>query len=151
MRGYFAIGIQNNKTPANLGTLWRTAHVLGAAFIFTIGTRYKHQPADVYRTPRHIPLYRYDTVDEFIAARPVDCPIVGVELRLESVPLPLVKHPTRAIYVLGPEDQSISPALRRHLDFIVDIPQPGMPEGCLNVAVAGSIVLYDRVAKANKE
>ena len=34
---FFGIGIQNGKTPENLGVLWRTAQNLGASFIFTIG------------------------------------------------------------------------------------------------------------------
>ena len=29
MRGYFGIGIENGKTVANIGTLWRSAHNLG--------------------------------------------------------------------------------------------------------------------------
>lgn len=38
--GYFGIGIESAKTPANVGGLWRSAHAFGAAFIFTIGARY---------------------------------------------------------------------------------------------------------------
>ena len=34
---FFGIGIQNGKTPENLGVLWRSAQNLGASFIFTIG------------------------------------------------------------------------------------------------------------------
>jgi len=40
---FFGIGIQNGKTPENLGVLWRTAQNLGASFIFTIGKRYANQ------------------------------------------------------------------------------------------------------------
>ena len=36
-QGYFGIGIQNGKTPENLGVLWRSAQNFGASFIFTIG------------------------------------------------------------------------------------------------------------------
>lgn len=46
MRGYFEIGIYNNKTPSNLGTLWRSAYQLGAAGIFVIGQRYPKQASD---------------------------------------------------------------------------------------------------------
>lgn len=34
MRGYFAIGIENTKDTFNVGSLWRTADLFGAAFIF---------------------------------------------------------------------------------------------------------------------
>ena len=43
---FFGIGIQNGKTPENLGVLWRTAQNLGASFIFTIGNRYASQACD---------------------------------------------------------------------------------------------------------
>ena len=33
-RGFFGIGVENLKTKANLGTLWRSAINLGADFIF---------------------------------------------------------------------------------------------------------------------
>lgn len=36
---YFGIGIQNGKTPENLGVLWCTAQNLGASFIFTINLK----------------------------------------------------------------------------------------------------------------
>jgi len=45
---YFGIGIQNGKTPENLGVLWRTAQNLGATFIFTIGNRYAKQACDTH-------------------------------------------------------------------------------------------------------
>ncbi len=34
--GYFGIGIIHGKNSENLGTLWRSASILGASFIFTI-------------------------------------------------------------------------------------------------------------------
>ena len=36
-RGYFGIGIEFSNNPLNLGTLWRSARIYGAAFIFTVG------------------------------------------------------------------------------------------------------------------
>lgn len=64
MRGYFGIGIINGKTPENLGTLWRSANLYGAAFIFTVGKRYKRQSSDTPNTPRHIPLFEYQSLDD---------------------------------------------------------------------------------------
>lgn len=40
-QGFFGIGIQNGKTPENLGALWRSAQNLGASYIFTNGNRYQ--------------------------------------------------------------------------------------------------------------
>jgi hypothetical protein len=45
-RGFFAVGVDQPKCEINIGTLWRTAHILGAAYLFTIGKRYRRQPSD---------------------------------------------------------------------------------------------------------
>ena len=42
-RGFFGIGIFHAKNEENIGTLWRSASILGADFIFTIGKPYRHQ------------------------------------------------------------------------------------------------------------
>ena len=41
MCGYCGIGIENGKAEVNLGTLWRSAHIFGAVFLFTVGRRYR--------------------------------------------------------------------------------------------------------------
>ena len=43
MRGYFEIGILNGQYSVNYGTLLRSAYQLGAAGIFFIGKKFKHQ------------------------------------------------------------------------------------------------------------
>ena len=64
--GFFGIGILNSESEENIGTLWRSAHILGAAFIFTIDKRYKKQSTDVTRSWTKIPLYHYENFEEFI-------------------------------------------------------------------------------------
>ena len=54
---FFGIGIQNGKTPENLGVLWRTAQNLGASFIFTIGKRYANQACDTHNAVKSLPYY----------------------------------------------------------------------------------------------
>ena len=61
MIGYYVIGIYHTKTECNVGTLYRSAYQLGAAFVFTIGRRYKKQASDTYNTTLHIPLYHYES------------------------------------------------------------------------------------------
>lgn len=39
--GFFGIGILNNVDELNIGTLWRSAYILGASFIFTVDRKYK--------------------------------------------------------------------------------------------------------------
>ena len=72
---------------------------------------------------------------------PQGCRLVGIELLDEAVELPSFRHPLRAAYVLGPERGSLSPAMLARCDYTVKIPTTF----CINVAMAGAIVMYDRV------
>ena len=141
-RGYFAVGICGGKTPENLGTLWRSASLYGAAFVFTVGKRYRAQACDTPNTPRHTPLFHFSDLDDLVQHLPHGCPLVGVELADGSQPLSDYRHPERAAYLLGAEDNGLSAAqiLRCHSLVQIEAARPYS----MNVAVAGSIVLYDR-------
>jgi tRNA G18 (ribose-2'-O)-methylase SpoU len=142
-RGYFGIGILNVKTTANIGTLWRSANILGASFIFVIGNRYKRQASDTMQTWRHIPLYHYDNFEEFYKSMPYDCQLIGIELNENSIPVSEFKHPERCVYLLGAEDSGLTNEAINKCHKLVQLPG----EYCLNVSVAGSIVLFDRINK----
>jgi tRNA G18 (ribose-2'-O)-methylase SpoU len=139
--GYFGIGILHAKTEVNVGTLWRSAAILGASFIFTIGRRYKKQASDTLEAWRHIPLFHYDTFDQFYENLPHDCQLIGVELDPTSVPVAEFKHPKRAVYLLGAEDNGLTREAIDRSHKLVQLPG----EHCLNVAVAGSLIMYDRL------
>lgn len=143
-RGYFGIGIERSKTEANVGTLWRSAFALGASFVFTIGRRYPRQSSDTTESWRHIPLLEYADVDDFRAHIPYDCQVVGVEITPDAKALETFTHPQRAIYLLGPEDGSLSARAAELCQHVVRFDSAY----CLNVAVAGTVVMYDRNAKA---
>jgi tRNA (guanosine-2'-O-)-methyltransferase len=141
-RGYFGIGIYHPKTTENIGTLWRSAHNFGADFIFTIGKRYKKQASDTTKAERHVPLYEYATFDDFKNHLPRGCEIVFIEQAEGAQNIKDANHPETACYVLGAEDYGVPEDLmKRHRKFYIDTPY------CLNVAVAGSITLYDRRTK----
>ena len=142
-RGYYGIGIFHGKNAENLGTLWRSAFILEADFIFTIGKRYKTQCTDTTKAHKHIPLFHFDSYDDFVKHIPFNCPVCAVELDERSIPLDDFKHPERCIYLLGAEDHGIPDTVLQRCHDIVKIPG----KGCYNVAVAGSIVLYDRKMK----
>lgn len=143
-RGFFGIGIQHTKTEQNIGTLWRSASIMGASFIFTIGKRYKKQASDTMQSWRHIPLYNYETFEEFYKAMPYDCQLIGIELDDKSEPIETFKHPERCIYLLGAEDNGLT---REAIDKCHKIVQlPG--DYCMNVSVAGSIMMYDKLQKS---
>lgn len=142
-RGYFGIGIERSKTEANVGTLWRSAFAFGASFVFTIGRRYPRQSSDTTKSWRHIPLLEYADVDDFHAHIPYDCQVVGVELTPDAHALESFAHPQRAIYLLGPEDGSLSAKAQDLCQSVVRFDS----DYCLNVAAAGTVVMYDRNAK----
>lgn len=142
-RGFCAIGIERSKTEMNVGTLMRSAVCLGADFIFTIGHRYEPQASDTVASWRQVPLFHYATVEDFRHHRPYDVPLIGVELSEDAVPLETFKHPERAMYLLGPEDGSLSKAAVEQCQTVVRF----QSAYCLNVASAGTVVLYDRQAK----
>jgi tRNA G18 (ribose-2'-O)-methylase SpoU len=142
MRGYFGIGVEQLSKAMNAGTLFRTAHAFGAAFVFTVGAVYARrevEKSDTSKSRGHLPLY------EFAQARdlrlPVGCELVGVELLEDAIELPSFRHPLAAAYILGPERGSLSPEIQALCSYTVAIPT----RFCVNVGVAGAIVMYDRL------
>ena len=142
MRGYYGIGVEGISKPMNVGNLFRSAHAFNADFVFAIAPAIDvvalHK-SDTSQTSRHVPLHHYDTLDGF--SLPHGCELVGVELMDDAVDLPSFTHPARAAYVLGPERGSLSPELVERCDHVVKIPT----KFCVNVGVAGAILMYDRL------
>lgn len=142
MRGYFGIGAERISKPMNLGNLVRSAHAFGASFFFTIEPTFDAQAvkrSDTSDAAKHLPLYTYESVDEL--ALPRGCVLVGIELTDDAIELPSFRHPATAAYVLGPEKGSLSPELTARCDYVIKIPT----RFCVNVGVAGAIVMYDRM------
>lgn len=142
MRGYFGIGVYHIKSEVNLGTLWRSAYIYEADFIFTVGKRYKKQASDTLKTWRHVPLLHFNDYPDLKEHVPYSCPIVCIEIADNAVSLPTYVHPERAIYLLGAEDHGLPESVAWG-HTVLEIPS----KLCLNVAVAGSIVMYDRYVK----
>lgn len=142
MRGYFGIGVEGISKEYNLGNLVRSAHAFGASFFFTVAPYADFRAIRVSDTAGsldHMPYYQYDAPQAMDL--PKDCVLVGVEFTDESVPLPSFRHPVRAAYILGPEMGSLSPEIVERCDHVVKIPM----KFCVNVGVAGALVMYDRM------
>ena len=140
-RGYFAIGAERMSKALNLGNLMRSAHGFGASFTFTVGATYQalEARADTSKGQWHLPHYNWKSLPDLVL--PEGCKLVGIELVDDAIDLPSFRHPLRAAYVLGPEQGSLSPPLIARCDYVVRIPT----FFCVNVAMAGAIVMYDRV------
>ena len=148
MRGYFAIGVEGISKETNLGNLFRAANAFGASFVFTIGaangltaTKIKSDTSDAQR---NLPFYHYNRAVDL--RLPKACALVGVEIIDEAIGLPSFGHPRCAAYVLGPERGNLSAELVARCDHLVRIPS----RFCLNVVIAGTIVMYDRIASLER-
>ena len=147
MRGYFGIGVEGISKAMNVGSLFRTAHAFGASFIFTVAASYSRAEggrSDTSDAPGHVPFYSFPDVDSLIL--PDGCRLVGVELLDEAIELPSFHHPSQAVYVMGPERQSLSAELTERCQFVVKIPT----RFCVNVGIAGAIVMYDRLISLDR-
>jgi tRNA G18 (ribose-2'-O)-methylase SpoU len=142
-RGYFGVGVFHPKHEVNIGTLWRSAYQMGADFVFTIGRRYDVQAADTTKAWRNIPLMHYQGFDDFREHLPFSCRIVAVEMGGKS--LSTFTHFERCIYLLGAEDSGLPQDVLNKCHYVVSLDAIRIPS--YNVAVAGSIVLYDRMNK----
>jgi tRNA G18 (ribose-2'-O)-methylase SpoU len=141
-RGYFGIGVEGVSKPMNVGNLLRSAHAFGASFFFTVSPEVDvkaMQASDTSGAFDHIPFYNFEKPADLIL--PAQTALVGVELLEDSIELPSFRHPKSAVYVLGPELGNVSGAMQARCDYVIKIPM----KFCINVGVAGALVMYDRL------
>lgn len=128
---------------ANLGTLLRTCDAVGACLAVP---RFPWVPealrrGNTLRRPACVH-WVHDPLGWLSRERAAGTSVVGVELAEEAVRLgDLPAARGRTIAVLGHEQQGIPSEALELLDTVVEIPMVGMGAS-LNVAVAGSLVLY---------
>ncbi|GAB6052148.1 RNA methyltransferase [Magnetospira thiophila] len=147
MRGYFGIGVEGIHKAQNVGALMRSAHAFEASFVFTIAAAYsrpKGSKTDTSKAHTQLPFYSFPDLDSVLL--PQNCALVGVELLDDAIDLPSFHHPANAAYVLGAERASLSPALVARCDHILKIPT----RFCLNVGLAGALVMYDRLLSTQR-
>ncbi len=147
MRGYFAIGVEGISKSMNVGNLFRSAHAFGASFVFTVAANYslaEGRKSDTSKAPGHLPFYSFPDIASLVL--PKACTLVGVELTDDAIELPSFHHPPQAAYVLGPERGSLSGDMTSKCEFVVKIPV----RFCVNVGIAGAIVMYDRLVSLGR-
>jgi tRNA G18 (ribose-2'-O)-methylase SpoU len=143
----FAIAAWEISKDHNVGTLVRTAHAAAATEIILLGEREWNveaaRTADLYTEIIQLPadpeLFR-----AHLAARRWN--LVAVELADDATNLFDAHYPDRPCFLLGAEIGGVPAELLGDAELIVQIPQWGLVP-CLNLAVAGSIVVYDYLAK----
>lgn len=129
---------------ANLGTLLRTCDAVGACLAVP---RYPWVPealdrGNTLRRPACVHWVGRDVCHWLESQRRAGSAVVGVELTDEATRLAdLPAARGRTIMVLGHEQTGIPPDALELVDTTVEIPMMGTGAS-LNVAVAGSLVLY---------
>lgn len=142
-KGFCGIGIFMPKTKENIGTLVRSAKMFGADFVFMIGERYVSQCSAV-KLDNKMPIFYFKDFQTFCECMPPVEKYTVIELTENAKMLSEYNHHRKGIYILGSEDSGVSKEILEsdRCEFV-------QIEGnsSLNVAVAGSIVLYDRFTK----
>lgn len=139
-RGYACIGLDNVKDSKNVGSVMRAAHVYGASLIVVTGTRFKRAATDTTKAWRHIPIVHAADVFDSI---PFDCVPAAVDLLEGAIPLPEYKHPERAFYIFGAEDNTLGKRITDRCRDRAMVPTAF----CMNLAATANVILYDRMAK----
>ena len=147
MAGYFCIGIYHNKCKRNIGTLWRSAQLFQASYVFTIQMKYKWQPSDTLKSWRHVPFFHHDDIREFINRLPKDSVLVGVELTEDATDIINFKHPKRAVYLLGAEDSGLPAEILELCATVIKLPG----KYSMNVSTAGSLVSMTGTSNRQKK
>lgn len=142
MRGFFGIGVEGISKPMNVGNLLRSAHSFGASFFFTVNPTVDvrgMRDSDTSDAFGHLPFYNFEKPADLIL--PAKSSLVAIELLEDSIELPSFHHPQQAVYVLGPEMGNVSDEMLARCDYKIKIPM----KFCVNVGVAGALVMYDRL------
>lgn len=139
-RGFAAIGLDNPKTNINVGSVLRAAGIYNAAFVAATGGRFKSEKTDTMKAYRHLPFIRPENLRDSI---PLDCVPVAVDIIEGAIPLHEYKHPERAYYIFGAEDATLGDRVTSWCRDTIYVPT----DGCMNLAAAVNVVLYDRLAK----
>ncbi|MFI5910655.1 TrmH family RNA methyltransferase [Dactylosporangium sp. NPDC051541] len=128
---------------ANLGTLLRTCDAVGACLVVPARDWVDEAIARGNTLRRPACVHRVgDPLRWLDSEHAAGSHILGVELADEAVRLAdLPAARKRTVMVLGHEQTGIPPEALNLLDGAVEIPMVGTGM-CLNVAVAGSLVLY---------
>ena len=151
------IGLTNPKNPINVGSVMRAAGNYGVEQVLYTGTRYakaakyagKINNTDTNNVAKKIPLTQTENFDDLantLEDFPSSTKIICVDLIEGAIPLPHFEHPEHALYIFGPEDNTISQEVIDNADAVVYVPTVG----CMNLAASVNVLLYDRLAKASR-
>ena len=143
--GYACIGLENPKSPENVGSVMRAAGCYGVNSVYYTGRRYdtaKPFYTDTHKAYESLPLIAVEDLQSIV---PFGCVPIAVDLIQGAKPLPSYKHPPRAFYIFGPEDGTLQKNITNFCSDTIYVPS----NGCMNLAAAVNVILYDRMAKGD--
>lgn len=129
---------------ANLGTLLRTCDAVGACMAVSDSERYRRAlgKGDTLAQRPHIHWLRRSKTEWVAGEHARGSHIVAVELAEDATPLTRLQPAhNRPVVLLGHERNVVPEEVWPQIDEVVEIPMVGRGAS-LNVAVAGSLVLY---------
>ncbi len=141
----FVLILDTLQNPQNLGTLIRTAELVGVHGIL-IPT---HRAAEI--TPavvsasagasEHMLVAQANLAQSIDELKEADAWVVGLDESPESKSPSDVRLDGALVVVVGSEGEGLRPLVKSKCDFLLRLPMQGQVES-LNAAVAGSVVLY---------
>jgi tRNA guanosine-2'-O-methyltransferase len=141
-----AIAAWNITKEHNVGSLVRTAHAVAAEEVVLVGEREWNveaaRTAELYTTVTQ--LADLEAFRSHLKSRRWN--LVAVELDDRAVNFFDAEYPERPCFLLGAELGGVPRGLVEEAELVVQIPQWGLVPS-LNLAVAGSIVVYDYLGK----
>jgi tRNA G18 (ribose-2'-O)-methylase SpoU len=141
-----AVAAVNITKEHNVGSLVRTAHAAAAREVLLVGEREWNVEAartsELFTTVTQLPTVA--ALQRHIAAAPWN--LVAIELDDRAVSLFEAEYPERPCFLLGAEIGGVPEELLAAAALVVQIPQWGLVPS-LNLAVAGSVVIYDYLGK----
>lgn len=144
-----AIASWNTTKEHNVGSLIRTAHAAAAEEVILVGEREWNveaaRTAELYTTVTRVA--DLEAFRDHLNDRRWS--LVAVELDDRAVNLFEAQYPARPCFLLGAEIGGVPEPLLAEAALVVQIPQWGLVPS-LNLAVAGSIILYDYLAKLSR-
>ena len=147
--GRVALVLDGLGTPANVGSILRTAAVYAVEQVWLAGATPGPDHAGVARTAlgcdRYLRVERAATgAGAAGAAQAAGYHVIGIELADEAIPLHELEVPDADAICLavGHEDHGLAKATLAACDRVAYLPQLGRV-GSLNVAVAAAIGLYE--------
>jgi tRNA(Leu) C34 or U34 (ribose-2'-O)-methylase TrmL len=141
------IGLENPKSPNNVGSVMRAAGNFSVDSVVYTGKRY---PRALMRNPDLPDMHRKVSqnislleISDIIEDAPRDMAIVCVEFAENALSLIEFQHPDSAYYIFGPEDGTLNQKIINKADAVIYIPTID----CMNLSATVNVVLYDRMAK----